>query len=116
MGSIATPYAVESGAPNHERVLSRAERRTASGEYPQRKILLDAVAAALGAGLILWSASLAAESGGLIPFQVDVAGLLMVMGVVYADRGTNVPFDLDLGHTRFSIPQLTSTTHTVAHE
>lgn len=49
----------------------------------QRKILLDALAAALGAGWILGSAYVVADASGLIPGGIDFVVLPIVMGVVY---------------------------------
>jgi hypothetical protein len=49
----------------------------------QRKILQDALIAALGAGFVLGFGFVVAEAGGLIPIQVDFAMLPVAMAVVY---------------------------------
>ena len=50
----------------------------------QRKILVDGMALALGAGLIGGFAYGAANAGGLIEFDLNVAYLSTLMAVVYA--------------------------------
>ena len=49
----------------------------------QRKILMDAIAVALGAGLVGGFAFSAASTAGLIAFQSDIAFLSVLMAVVY---------------------------------
>jgi hypothetical protein len=49
----------------------------------QRKILLDALAIALGVGVVGGIAASIAASAGLIDFQADIAFLSVVMAVVY---------------------------------
>ena len=48
-----------------------------------RKILQDALAAALGAGWVLGSAYVAAEAAGVIPIALDFAALPITMGTVF---------------------------------
>jgi tellurite resistance protein TehA-like permease len=50
----------------------------------QRKILVDGMALALGVGLVGGFAVGAASSAGLIDFDVNIAYLSTLMGVVYA--------------------------------
>ncbi|BDV30537.1 hypothetical protein [Microbacterium terricola] len=49
----------------------------------QRKILMDAMAVALGVGLVGGFAYAAAKSAGLVAFESDIAFLTVLMGVVY---------------------------------
>jgi hypothetical protein len=49
----------------------------------QRKIMLDAIAIALGAGLVVGFAYAAAKSAGLIAFSSDIAFLSVLMALVY---------------------------------
>jgi len=49
----------------------------------QRKILMDAIAVALGAGLVGGLAYAAASNAGLVPAQADLALASVVMGLVY---------------------------------
>ena len=49
----------------------------------QRKILMDAIAVALGAGLVGGFAYSAANTAGLIAFDSDIAFVSVLMGVVY---------------------------------
>jgi hypothetical protein len=49
----------------------------------QRKIMLDAIAIALGVGLVGGFAYAAANNIGLIPFDVSIAILMALMSVVY---------------------------------
>ncbi len=49
----------------------------------QRKILQDALAAAVGGGLVLGSGYVVAQAGGLIPAEVDFAVFPIAMAVVY---------------------------------
>jgi hypothetical protein len=50
----------------------------------QRKILLDAMAVALGVGLVGGFAYAVADNAGLIAFDNSIAFVSVVMGVVYA--------------------------------
>ncbi len=49
----------------------------------QRKIMLDAIGVALGAGLIGGCAAAAASNVGLIAFEPGIAFLVVLMAVVY---------------------------------
>lgn len=49
----------------------------------QRKILMDAIAVALGVGLVGGFAYSAANTAGLIAFDSDIAFVSVLMGVVY---------------------------------
>src|SRR4051812_38220467 len=49
----------------------------------QRKILLDAVAIALGVGLVVGFAYAAASAAGLFSFESEIAFITVLMGVVY---------------------------------
>ena len=49
----------------------------------QRKILMDAIAVALGAGLVGGFAYSAANTAGLIAFDSDIAFISVLMAVVY---------------------------------
>ncbi|WP_243074311.1 hypothetical protein [Microbacterium sp. SS28] len=49
----------------------------------QRKIQMDAMAAALGAGLVGGCAYAAASSAGLVSFDSDIAFLIALMAVAY---------------------------------
>jgi hypothetical protein len=49
----------------------------------QRKIMLDAIAVALGVGLVIGFAYTAAKSAGLIAFASDIAFLSVLMAIVY---------------------------------
>lgn len=48
-----------------------------------RKIMLDAIAVALGVGLVGGFAVAAAEHAGVVGFDADIALLSVVMGIVY---------------------------------
>ena len=48
-----------------------------------RKILMDAIAAALGAGLVGGFAYSAANTAGLVGFDSDIAFISVLMGLVY---------------------------------
>lgn len=48
-----------------------------------RRILQNALSTAVGTGLVLGAAAVAAESGGLIPVGIDIAALLVTMAVVF---------------------------------
>jgi hypothetical protein len=50
----------------------------------QRKIMLEAMAAALGVGLVGGFAFAAANAVGLVAFDVDIAFFSALLGVVYA--------------------------------
>ena len=50
----------------------------------QRKILMDAMAVALGVGLVGGFAYAVTENAGLIAFENSIAFVSVVMGVVYA--------------------------------
>lgn len=49
----------------------------------QRKIVQDALTAALGAGWVLGSAYVVADAGGLLPIDVDLVVLPIVMGITF---------------------------------
>ncbi len=49
----------------------------------QRKIVQDALAAALGAGWVLGSAYVVADAGGLLPASVDFVVLPIIMGATF---------------------------------
>jgi hypothetical protein len=60
----------------HARYLQRADEL-------QRKIMLDAMAVALGVGLVGGFAYSAADNADLIAFDANIAFLSVLMGVVY---------------------------------
>jgi hypothetical protein len=49
----------------------------------QRKIMLDAVAIALGVGLVAGFAYASASTAGLISFDSDIAFITVLMAIVY---------------------------------
>ena len=75
--AVATNFAVGVGwIVSHARFLRGVDDL-------QRKIMLDAIAAALGVGLVGGFAYSAASSAGLMSFDSDMAFLSVLMAVVY---------------------------------
>jgi hypothetical protein len=75
--AVATNFAVGVGwIVSHARFLRGVDDL-------QRKIMLDAIAAALGVGLVGGFAYSAASSAGLMSFDSDIAFLSVLMAVVY---------------------------------